>query len=106
MLTKIESDQDNLLDNMRESIFSKSKPLVSLLIQTYSCRGHANEMLQDYEQAYRDFNKLIELCQFQDLPTEKVFEYMTTLANIKSKLEAKQLKIKHQATGSISSLKY
>ena len=47
---------------MRESHFEKRKHLAKLLIQAYSYRGKANEMMQDYEQALQDFNKLIELC--------------------------------------------
>ena len=86
MLAKILPEQTDLLDNMRESYFNEKKTFVSQLIQAYSCRGKANQMLQDYEQALQDYNKLIELCQFQDLPTEKVFEYMTTRTAIMGKL--------------------
>ena len=64
MLEKISSQQDDLLDNMRESHFEKRKPLASLLISAYNCRGRANEKLMDYQQALSDYNKLLELCQF------------------------------------------
>ena len=64
MLVNIAPKQDDLLDNMRESYLQKRKPLASLLIQAYSCRGQANEQLKDFAQAVKDFNKLIELSQF------------------------------------------
>lgn len=64
MLANLMPEQTDLLDNMRESYFNKKKTFASLLIQAYICRGKANQMLQDYEQALLDYNKLIELCQF------------------------------------------
>ena len=49
---------------MRESHFERNKPLANLLISAYNVRGACNEMLQDYDQALQDFDKLLELCQF------------------------------------------
>ena len=86
MLARVAPEQDDLFENMRESHVEKRKPLAALLIQAYSCRGRANEHLQDYWQALDDYNKLIELCQFQDLPTEKVFEYMNSRSVVLAKL--------------------
>jgi len=62
-----------LFANARQSLAGPNAALSSLLISAYNCRGHANEELQDYEQALSDYDKLLELCQFQDLPTKKVF---------------------------------
>jgi len=62
MLDKLAPEQQELWDNMRESHFEKKKHFANLLIQAYSYRGKANEMMQDYEQALKDFNKLLELC--------------------------------------------
>lgn len=64
MLAGFESEQKNLLENVRESFAGQNKVLTNLLIQAYSCRGHANELLQDYGQALSDYNKLVDLCQF------------------------------------------
>ena len=103
MLEKISPQQDDLFENMRESHFEKRKPLASLLIAAYNCRGRANERLQDYQQALSDYNKLLELCQFQDLPTAKVFEYMTVRSAIMNKLEAgnQSLSIRQHDTSSM-----
>ena len=74
------------MSNMRESYFEKKRTFASLLIKAYNYRGQANQKLHDYEQAEQDYSNLIELFQFQDMPTEKVFEYMTTRTAILAKL--------------------
>ena len=55
------------------------------LTQVYGCRAKASEELQDYVNAAEDYTRLIELCQ--NLPTEKVFEYMTARTAIKAKMQ-------------------
>lgn len=51
MLANMSSKQNDLLDNMRESYFKNKKNFAALLIQAYSWRAKASEMLQDYEGA-------------------------------------------------------
>ena len=55
------------------------------LTQVYNWRAKASEELQDYVNAAQDYTRLIELCQ--DLPSEKVFEYMTARTAIKAKMQ-------------------
>ena len=80
VLNKLEPQHTKLLQA------DDKKSLLNLLIQAYSCRGKANERLENFQKAYKDFDRLIELCQFQNLPTEKIFEYMSVRAALKSKI--------------------
>ena len=55
------------------------------MTEVYICRAKASEELQDYANAAQDYTRLIELCQ--DLPSEKVREYMTARTAIKAKMQ-------------------
>ena len=94
LLQRLESEQKILLEEssiqgheptpeeIKQHIDERNK-LSKVLIQAYSYRGKANQELNDYENAITDFGKLIELGQFQDLPTEKICEYMGQISQLR-----------------------
>ena len=67
---------------------SDRSDLSKILALAYSYRGKANEELHDFEGAISDFGKLIELGQFQDMPTEKICEYMSQISALKASIKS------------------
>ena len=62
----------------------QKKTMAKILIQAYSHRGKANQELNDFENAIIDYNRLLELSQFQDVPTKQICEYMSQIAQLKT----------------------
>ena len=61
--------------------------MAKILTQAYTHRGKANQELHDFENAIVDFNKLLELSQFQDVPTKQICEYMAQISQLKTSLK-------------------
>ena len=94
LLQHLQMQQKDLLEGSPvKSVFSEEslklrieqkKTMAKILIQAYSHRGKANQELNDFENAIIDYNRLLELSQFQDVPTKQICEYMSQIAQLKT----------------------
>ena len=67
----------------------KHRILLSLLIDTYSFKGQANQLLHNYNAAMGDYNRLIQLAQYQNVDTDKLREYMALKSDLRQRIRQK-----------------
>ena len=79
----------------RQGWDASTQPFAKLLMEIYSIRGQANQNLKDYQSAHGDYNKLIELAQYEDLPTEKLCEYLAMRTSIRAHIRHNSTQQQH-----------